>query len=334
MLRNLKAEDHFNIMGELIYNDDPLTELVVLGDSYTNGYLAGGGTSSIKIPEVLANLFNLNLHNYGVNAAGYTIPGNTFESQLVRAIADLTYNHNKVKYVIVIGGINDVNNNPSGNVKAAANALVTAACTAFVNAKVIIAPCWGAVSLPDTQEPIFRNICDINVIGNVLCLYDNLKALIGYMELMGGDSIHPTEEGYKTLALNIYQMINGAYLPRGKKLTLNALNDWDISNLHCYRSEDSVRLYGYATPANDVTLETSFICTTEYDATFAGGIFSECYAFKDGEVNYPCAIQFEPSVALVHAPVAGFVRMYNDHGHTVKAGSNVLINIEVPLLNL
>ena len=334
-MKNVKKFDHINIEGEKIFVDNPLTELIVLGDSYSRGYLYGGNYANPNMSQMLASMLELNLHNYGVNGAGYTIPGNTFLSQALNAVQDESYDHARVRYIIVIGGINDVNNNPSGNVLEASLTLVDLLHQQFENAIVVLAPCWGAVSLPDSQEKIFRNICSISLATHrrTMFLYENLKALIGYKDLMGMDSIHPTVEGYRLLAQNIYNMMHGSYIPRGKEIALTALNDWNIDNLHCFRTEDSVRLYGYATPSEDVTLESSFIAQIEPNGTFAGGVFQECYWAKGGVQNYNCAVQFEPGTALTQAPNNGYVRMYNDHGNTVPAGCNLLINIEVPLLN-
>ena len=338
-----KYVSNFKILDEVVYVKDeearqalqnlkvPLSELVVLGDSYTKGFLSGGTYAAEPIPEILAEYLGLNLHNYGVNAAGYTIPGNTFYSQANNAIADTSYDHNLVKYVIVIGGINDVNNNPSGDHAGASKLLVATLASAFTNAEIILAPCWGAVSLPDFQEAIFRNICYITDQDTyrTRVLYDNIKCLIGYKELMGNDNVHPTQEGYRILATNIYGMLSGSPVVRGKDISITALNGWNITYMKVYRNENGFRAFGFVTPSANVTSSNSDICNVEANGTFAGSIYATC-STSGGSA---CCVEWDPGVALTSAPVNGKLSVYHDLGVTITAGTNILIDIQVPLLN-
>lgn len=81
------------------------TEMVVIGDSWcTTGYDAA-------LNQLWWYLFaqrnNLHAHNYAVSGQGYVHGTKTFTMQLDDAIADDTFDHNKVKYVFIFGSLND-----------------------------------------------------------------------------------------------------------------------------------------------------------------------------------------------------------------------------------
>lgn len=83
-----------------------LTELVIFGDSWT----ASSVTDAIW-PSILASNLNLNLHNYAVNGAGFVSPvTNLFSSQVTIFANDDNVNKEKVKYIVLLGGINDYRN--------------------------------------------------------------------------------------------------------------------------------------------------------------------------------------------------------------------------------
>jgi lysophospholipase L1-like esterase len=336
---------NFKIMGEVIDVKDNtarasianleaknLTELVVLGDSFSRGYLSdGAGYASPNMSEMIASELQLNLHLYGVNASGYTISGNTFQQQASNAINDTTYDHNKVAYVIVIGGIND-SNAAAVNADEASKTLVTTLASAFINAQIVLAPCWGGVSLDIPHEKVFRDICSVGTdVNNINILYDNLKCLIGYYDLMGADNVHPTQAGYNMLAKNIVAMLHGGYIPRGKIIGATAGSGWNIDNLYCMRNENEIRLYGYVTATATITSDKMEIATFTPDSgSVAAGFYADC-----ASTNYHSyALDFEPGVSLIGYEQNGHLYLQNDGGVTIEANTNIAINMGAPILNL
>lgn len=87
-------------------NNIEKTELVIFGDSWT----APSVTDAIW-GNIVANNLNLNLHNYASNGAGFVSPvTNLISTQVTTFLADDTYEKEKVKFIIILGGINDYKN--------------------------------------------------------------------------------------------------------------------------------------------------------------------------------------------------------------------------------
>lgn len=325
-LRDVDAQSKISKMNSDIYK----TELVILGDSYTQGYLAGGTFASPNMSEQIASGLGLNLHNYGVSASAYTFPTNNIAEQATNAINDTSYDHSKVKYIIIIAGINDVNLGDHAAVISASQAVQTMLTSAFPNATLVLAPCWGATSLIDSSEKVFRDICTpINAAGaRIVSLYKNITTLSGWRSLMGSDSIHPTVEGYGVLAKQIVAMLNGGWNPRGKKITsITPGANWDLSGLSIYRTEDSIRFFGLVEATATITDTSIPICTFDPDACFIGNFFQPV-ASTFGWVN----IWGVDGVNLTSAPVDGSLKVLNNSG-TINAGDRITFNFEIPILN-
>ena len=71
---------------------------------------------------------------YAVGGTGYITATKTFIKQVQEAVADTSYNHDKVKYAIVEGGINDASNYSVSDVITVYNAIHAE----FKNAKILI----------------------------------------------------------------------------------------------------------------------------------------------------------------------------------------------------
>ena len=280
--------------------------------------------------EMIATSLELNLHNYGVGGAGYTINGNTFMTQAQTAANDSSYDHQKVKYVFIIGGINDANFNPSADMKGASNALVMYLHTIFPKALLVITPCWAAPTMTSPFEQHFRDICDVPIsFQNVITLYDNLKCLIGYSDLIGSDNIHPTPAGYTILAENILALLNGPGLARGKSVDLIGNSNWDISAANVFRGEDFIRIFGFVKANVDITTPDKLtICQIDNGAPYAGSLLKLCPS-ADRQV----LVTFNPSDDLGDV-TKGSIVLTNDYGRSVLANDLIFFDELVPLLNL
>lgn len=118
------------------------SEMVVIGDSYSSRtYLV----SPYKLwCEIVAEILGLNLHNYADPGAGFVADGDerqsTFFTQINEANADTSFSNNKVKYVFIYGGTNDLrysNTNVKNTFTTAFNNTMENAREKFPNAKII-----------------------------------------------------------------------------------------------------------------------------------------------------------------------------------------------------
>ena len=119
--------------------------LVTFGDSY--------GTNADKTRE-WPTVLNIRLgedsvlHNYCIAGAGYTAPNTTFQSELIVAKSDTSYNHNEVGLVVIAGSRNTIDGY-SGALRAAAVSLYEGVKREFPNARIIVVPTmwdWTPVS--------------------------------------------------------------------------------------------------------------------------------------------------------------------------------------------
>lgn len=338
---NIKDAQARNLINAM-QKDVSLTELVVLGDSYSQGYLSGGAYAQYPMPVVIANMLHLNLHNFGVNASGFTISGNDFAMQAANAIADTTYDHTKVKYVMVIGGINDyMHSLDVSAVHTAAVSLYSTLSAAFKNAKIVYAPCWTSVSIDTKANKVFLDAGRVPEIADVpiITLYDNLKCLLGYPDLMGADNVHPTETGYYTLASNIVAMLSGGILPRGRDIEVTPTAAWDTSNLLVTRGEDSIHVSGYAKALQIITLSDLQIGTIGAGCAFARSDTDRTYRFLAGVWN-----NNDNQGKMVKGLITGSfdvpsgyqdgdIYLFHDFGGTINAGDEVWIECDIPLLH-
>ena len=151
---------------------------------------------------------------------------------------------------------------------------------------------------------------------------------MGYSSLVGSDGVHPTIDGYNTLAENVLSMLQGNGLARGKKINLIANNNWDISLLNVLRGEDFIRIYGSAVANKDITPSDTKICDVDFGAPYAGIVISMCPSGSNF-VN----VEFTPSLELNNYQ-RGHIDIQYDYGETITNGTPVVINELIPILNL
>ena len=119
--------------------------LVTFGDSY--------GINSDKTrewPTVLNSRLGEDsvLHNYCVAGSGYIAPNSTYQSELITAKADASYDHNAVGLVVIAGSRNS-NDGYGGTLKAAATTFYADVRREYPNARIITIPMlwdWTPVS--------------------------------------------------------------------------------------------------------------------------------------------------------------------------------------------
>lgn len=198
------------------------TELVVLGDSIST-YSYNSDTQQVvnsgaELWTKVAESTGLNVHNYAVGGAGFYYTGfsnKTIQSQLADAIADTTYDADRVKCVIAFAGTNDYLNITTNNMQTAiANLCNDYQRTRFAAANVpfyIVFDQGGhgwnvnffhAVGLR-TGHMLSAKYCSILNGSSIL------KAFPTSYPYIGSDGVHPSNYGYNALAQSFTRLIEG-----------------------------------------------------------------------------------------------------------------------------
>lgn len=334
-IKDAVARQSINELNPLYEKDG--TEIVWLGDSFTTGFQFGGSYLEYTIPKIVSNKLKLNMHNYGVNASGYVTigdGGSTFYSQAINSVNDNSYNHNKVKYVCILGGINDYNN-PSVNeelLNSASVSLINYLYHNFPNAKVIAIPNWGAVDTgANTQK--FLSIGNIDT-GNYdrpyLFLKKNIITLQGRSDLMCADNVHPNQLGATYMSECIYSMINGVEPNVHRSVPLIPNEYWDISNFEIKEDFNGWTLKGSVSCLKDIyTINPVTICEVAKGFTFFGVPYTIAPSVNG---TGACCLEFYPGIDLVDGGQNGKIYMFHDLGVSnwhINVGDNILIDYRI-----
>lgn len=340
----MKYVSEFDLNGEVVAVKDreardvidriEKTELVVIGDSFTQGVTAGGIVpTEQQLPTLLAQYLGLRLHNYGVSGSGYTIAGNLFMSQAERANKDTTYDHNKVKYVAVIGGINDVNFNSSADVAGSANALRSYLQRSFPAAKIVQFPCWGSVSFTTFDSWKVFGALGYGDDPNAPVYYypECTTALVGYPQYVSTDNIHPNLFGYDILAKCMVSLLHGTYYERrtSSYITAPTAHDgWDTSNLAIYMDKDCITFAGSIKATKTIGADDVDVCDIPAPFTFPTPL-SCSIPRRDltGITSVVC--DFAPPVTLSSSYTVGGMRIFADGGSTITVGTTFPINMTI-----
>lgn len=181
-----------------------LTELVVVGDSYT-------ALSASNWAELVAQQLHLNLHKHGTSSMGYvhSVNGQTFIDNL--SWGETQEIKNKTKYVICYGGINDKSENIA-TVKTNVKAFCTQAKIMYPNAQVIIvgpqAPASNILGFMDLINAI-QSACLESAVSYSNAFDWLISNQYNYTETYGLDLVHPSELGYNIIASKMLNLING-----------------------------------------------------------------------------------------------------------------------------
>lgn len=107
--------------------------IVTFGDSYA------ANQDTRNWAYMLAQKLGWTLHNYAESEAGYIPPDTIYMSELLKAKADVSYNHDDVSLVI-IGGSRNSKDSYTGTLKTAAQELFRAVTSEYPNARIIAIP--------------------------------------------------------------------------------------------------------------------------------------------------------------------------------------------------
>ena len=189
--------------------------LLIIGDSWSAG--------TNKWHTYLAAELGLTVDNFARGGAGFVhsdTQGYTFAEQIVTAYNTLSAeNRNKIKYIIVYGGVNDWRNGVvAADIKAGIQAVITNAKQYFPNAKLYIIP----LNIGKANQSIYngfasfrsRVIHDALSLGNANICQSASFWLMSYGSVWAessGEILHPNATGYKIIASYMLSILRGTY---------------------------------------------------------------------------------------------------------------------------
>lgn len=210
------VDDGFSRVNTLIGENDTDSFAVFIGDSYAYGNTIDDPAQTF--PRLICAKLGVTCKNFATGGSGF-IYGNTvnidFNNQLQNAIADDTFDNDKVSYVIISGGRNDatnLENQPYFDIYTAVTTLLTNAENAFPNAKIIVVPMlYDANILP---RPGYTWYCQLMKAalgtGHKAVWVKNAYAwLCGKFGCINQDGIHPNVEGHLMISSCILDVIFG-----------------------------------------------------------------------------------------------------------------------------
>ena len=92
---------------ETLENNE-LTEMVIFGDSWSDPEAI-----EYQYGTIVGDMLNLNVHNYAKSGATYVTPTYIGTTEYQNFLNDTSYDKSKIKYIILMGGINDYKNSHS-----------------------------------------------------------------------------------------------------------------------------------------------------------------------------------------------------------------------------
>lgn len=213
-----------------------LDKLVVFGDSWSDSNV----TDSIWSARV-SNVLNLTLHNYAVNGAGFVHPSNNLiNTQVTTFINDSTVDKTKVKYVVIMGGINDYRNGiTNSDIVSVLNTIINTLKTAVPQAKILyVSNC----QYPYTIAQSFYWVQLHNFLSTSQSIATlNLDGTLGYQLFNNNNYFHLTQSGQLVMAKNIVASLTGGEITYYRNQV--AFNDSEIRLIYAtQRVQDMIEI--------------------------------------------------------------------------------------------
>jgi lysophospholipase L1-like esterase len=225
--------------------------ILFIGDSIVNGY--GATSNNKRFSTVLAQLLGMQEINHSSPGAGFvhisTIDHKTLQTCTTEAINDNSFDHKKVKYLILEGGIND---NNSGNINTQINNIMQQLKKEFTNAKYYFINTLTAGGMTTKTQATtdvgadgpFEGTLGIMGMYNIIntgigaALYNQFTPLPGWKWLSfntgySTDGTHPTDNGHAKIAYILYSIINNKAIPEANRQieTINLPNVNEATDL-------------------------------------------------------------------------------------------------------
>ena len=192
---------NINTLNDEIESNE-LTELIIFGDSWSDPAVDG-----VVYPNIIASILKLNLHNYA--KSGANMIGNStidFDAQINNFIVS-SVNKTKVKYIILLGGINDYRDSVNrANLRTKINELENQLKTLCPNAYILyISNCQFPMSSTQSEywKHLHANLSAGGAFGSL-----NLDGLFS-ASLMNNTLFHLNVPGQQLLAKIITTCLTG-----------------------------------------------------------------------------------------------------------------------------
>lgn len=307
------------------------SEIIVMGDSISQGWLATGKYSSNAPWKILGTKLNKNVHNYGVNASGYTIVNNSFISQAYKAIDDSTYDHDKVFAIFVIGGINDMNNDNASydNIRNNRDIVIETLSSHFKGVPIYIIPTYSSNVLTLQREYKLSAITskiDAKYSCGVICRDLALWSYTNH-KYISSDMIHFTDNGYNVFTNDIISYIFGgscgSFSDCYKEIALSGAFKGTI---YLCRNNNSISLYTYCEILDNLNASNNTLCALPQPFFPTFGITLWSVPIRINKVGTtPTYVSAEITPDALSAN--GNVKIIGD----VKKGDSLWININLPI---
>lgn len=200
-----------------------LGTVVCIGDSYLEGYTSDGNVTPWG--DYLATMLNKSvgttLRKYAKGGTGFgtTSENKNFASLLTDSYTDIGTGADNVGAVVVIGGANEPDNLSVSLIEN----FITQAKTYYPNAKVFFG--YGSAFLNTTP---YHMLNVANSYGSVKdgCYMGNIAKFLSNYSLYASDERHPTADGHKFIARQIYQCIIGGGIDELNKKSHNIADNF------------------------------------------------------------------------------------------------------------
>ena len=311
--------------------DKKKTDIIVMGDSISQGWLNSGRYSNNAPQKLLGEKLNKTVHNYGVNASGYTIVDNNFLSQANKAVNDSSYSHDKVFAVFIIGGINDLNNDDAtfNTIRANRDMVINTLSSEFKGVPIYLIPTYSANILSIQREYKLsaltskisaKNSCAVICKDLALWTYNNPS-------YVSSDYIHYTENGYNIYVNDIISFIFGgncgSFIECYKEITLKGAFS---GTMYMCRNDKSVTFYTFCNVLADLNSSNNKLCNVSelFFPDFGITLWSVPIRINktDGSIKYVSA-EIKPTVLSED----GTISIVGD----VKKGDSLWINVSIPI---
>lgn len=204
---------------------DEANDTIIIGDSYIAGeWYEGGLDWGNQLAGLMGLTVGTNCFIAAASGSGFVREGSggaTFGT-LLSGLSSTITDHNKIKNIIVCGGLNDVNADSQSEIQTAISNFITSAKSSYPNATVYVGMIgWNAGS----SNAVLRD----NVNTMVLPAYqacsgyggvylNGVEFILHYYSFLGTsgatdapDGSHPTTIGQRFLSRGIYEALKGGY---------------------------------------------------------------------------------------------------------------------------
>lgn len=180
-----------------------LTELVIFGDSWCDER-----NVNTVFPDILEEELKLNVHNYGLAGAGFVQPAtNLMSSQITTFNNDTTYDKSAVKYVVILAGINDLNNNVDFySLATAINSFISTIKPLMPNATILYASNFR-YPYTHNDEAFWLKTHNLVRVNSYVKTF-NMSGIFG-KPLMTNDFFHLNDVGQQMMAGNLISCLTG-----------------------------------------------------------------------------------------------------------------------------